>query len=353
MAVLADDGISGADEYGRLWASDGKPLVRVAGLSDFTLRDHRCRAVCTELTPRWLQPATAAALRAGAATTVAASAASSEHHATMLGDSAAGEIFHPLATGQTHIRVELADGSEITAVGGEHLFVWLCDDGGAYHLVNLGPAYRMMVPEGNKPLDLLSFPALKRIGCTTVLSADDDGSYVQDAPARFPLKWTGQLWTMTCEVSRGTATAAPAITPETVRRRWSPRSLGAAPATERRTVPRESITPVELVDEFDGTHKASDDEKCVAGDGVELSSHNDIGEATEEAQWGADTGITVDNSVVVPREMPRDQADTGSGRRLGRAIEASGSGALRTRGRRRLAGREAQRTKWPRPNTAS
>ena len=198
LAVLAEDGISGTDEYRRLWGTDGKPLLRVAGLSDFTLRDHRCRAVCTELTPRWLPKATVAALCDGAALTVAAAAASGAHPTTMLGDSAAGEIFHRLATGQTHIRVELADGSEITAIGGEHHFVWLCDDGGASHLVNLGPAYRMMVPEGNKPLDLLSFPALKRIGCTTVLSADDDGSYVQDrAGGRFPLRWTGQLWAMT------------------------------------------------------------------------------------------------------------------------------------------------------------
>ena len=85
LAVLAEDGISGTDEYGHLWGTDGKPLLRVAGLSDFTLRDHRCRAVSTELTPRWLPKAIVATLCDGAAPTVAAAAASRAHPTTMLG----------------------------------------------------------------------------------------------------------------------------------------------------------------------------------------------------------------------------------------------------------------------------
>ena len=77
-------------------------------------------------------------MRAGDALTTAAAAARGALYedARRLGG---GRDLPPTGDG-TDLAVEIADGSEITAIGGEHLFVWLCDDGSG-HLVNLGPAY--------------------------------------------------------------------------------------------------------------------------------------------------------------------------------------------------------------------
>ena len=112
----------------------------------------------------------------------------------MIGDSAAGDIFHTNATGVSYLLVVLGDGSHLSAVGGDHIFMWMTDDGGTRHLVDLGPAYWMITPDGTESLQLLSFPALKRIGFRTLLAAEDDGSYIQDRyRRRFPLKWNGQI----------------------------------------------------------------------------------------------------------------------------------------------------------------
>ncbi|MEE3088887.1 MAG: hypothetical protein VX327_04280, partial [Actinomycetota bacterium] len=306
---MADDSISEMVD-GALVGMDGEPLRRLAGKSDYALRDAKCKSVCEPVEPAWRRSSQAAASKALGYLSYAAVAAPSTAPTTMIGDSAAGEIFHTQATGASHLLVVLGDGSHLSAVGGDHIFMWMTDDGGARHLVDLGPAYRMMVPDGTRPLQLLSFPALKRIGFRTVLAAEDDGSYVQDRnQRRFPLKWNGQIWTMPCEIAAGGTVAAPAVTtPSTATSSWSPHDIAAAPETVTRSRFR-TVAPTNL-------QQAMAD--SVAADGIKEDSSTspptrqrltgDDTETTRTAQWGSETGVAFAKEQMISSHVLRKTA---------------------------------------------
>ena len=60
---MADDGISGM-VGGTLIGMDGNLLSRVAGKSDYALRDLKCKSVCEAVEPKWRRTSKDAASKA-------------------------------------------------------------------------------------------------------------------------------------------------------------------------------------------------------------------------------------------------------------------------------------------------